>query len=669
MLPPPTLKKILFMDFKKKMVLIFFQVYMMIVSFNAAAQSANELFTSSIKARNIGNFDEAEKYLQTILNTKDSLTTKYKVAVYNQQGLIMKDLGRYSDALDNFEMAESICINEIGEDYSLLSLIYNNMAIIYKINNDYEKALEYYNVALNSLKDSGLPFKKKMYESSKIHHNIGNVYKHLKKFKISIESFELSKNIKLKYHFKGLENVYFNLAKTYELIGDFNTAESYYLKSIAEWSQKENSASLHKSAGVYNNYSNLLLKSGRTEKALEFLNISHRIYISSYGQRHPFTSSSFLSIGDFYFQTDNTKVALENYQKSIIVNTKTFNNKNIFSLPQLEDVIADIQFLKSLNKKSEALYRYSEEMNDLEQQVKILKACINTSELSLRHINNIRRGYMSKSSKLSITENEKTFYFRAIEASLKLFEITNDNRYKKQAYTYSQKSKASLLREEITQNKAFTKILPDNIRQKKLEIETNIYSFKKLIFDENEEKNPNKEKISKWSLTLFKLNNEYEDLITKIKENYADYEKLTSKTEIISLENLQKRLNKDETIVEYSLAPLSEDGHRKLFIFVVTKDQLNYFKNDLDSSFTTDINQVREQMNKHDVYASSLQEYNRLNEQLYHLYSDLIQPVEKYFKGRNIFVIPDEEIAYLSFDALQKQFTNMRALIMQQYLI
>jgi tetratricopeptide (TPR) repeat protein len=193
MLPPPTLKKILFMDFKKKMVLIFFQVYMMIVSFNAAAQSANELFTSSIKARNIGNFDEAEKYLQTILNTKDSLTTKYKVAVYNQQGLIMKDLGRYSDALDNFEMAESICINEIGEDYSLLSLIYNNMAIIYKINNDYEKALEYYNVALNSLKDSGLPFKKKMYESSKIHHNIGNVYKHLKKFKISIESFELSK--------------------------------------------------------------------------------------------------------------------------------------------------------------------------------------------------------------------------------------------------------------------------------------------------------------------------------------------------------------------------------------------------------------------------------------------------------------------------------------------
>jgi CHAT domain-containing protein len=79
---------------------------------------------------------------------------------------------------------------------------------------------------------------------------------------------------------------------------------------------------------------------------------------------------------------------------------------------------------------------------------------------------------------------------------------------------------------------------------------------------------------------------------------------------------------------------------------------------DLDSSFTTDINQVREQMNKHDVYASSLQEYNRLNEQLYHLYSDLIQPVEKYFKGRNIFVIPDEEIAYLSFDALQKQFTK-----------
>ncbi len=650
------------MDSGKKFVIILFQVSLMLVSFDIRGQLVNELFASSVKARNVGNFDEAEKYLQSILNIDDSLSTRYKVAVYNQQGLILKDIGRYSDALANFERAESICINEIGEDYSLLSLIYNNMAIIYKINNDYEKALEYYNVALNSLKDSDLSFKKKMYESSKIYHNIGNVYKHLKEFKKSIESFELSMNIKRKYNFRGLENVYFNLAKTYELVGEYNIAESYYLKSIVEWKSKGDSKNIHKSAGVYNNYSNLLLKSGRTEKAFEFLNTSHRIYMDSYGQRHPFTSSSFLSIGDFYFQTDNTKVALENYQKSIISNTKTFDNSNIFSLPQLEDVIADIQFLKSLNKKSKALYKYSMEVNDIEQQIRVLKACINTSELSLRHINNIRRGYMSQSSKLNITEDEKTCYFQAIEASLGLFEITKNETYKIQAYAYTQKSKASLLREEILQNKAFAAILPDSIRQKKLDVETSIYSYKKLIFDENQEKNPEKEKINRWSLSLFKLNNEYEDLITKIRKNYADYDRLTSKTEIISLENLQKRLEKDETIVEYSLSPLSGACNRKLFIFVVTKDQLSYFKNDLDSSFTADINQVREQMNKHEAYASNLQEYNKLNKQLHQLYLQLIQPVEKYFKGSNIFVVPDEEIAYLSFDALEKQYSEQTSI-------
>ncbi|NJO89504.1 MAG: CHAT domain-containing protein [Chloroflexia bacterium] len=253
-------------------------------------------------------------------------------------------------------------------------------------------------------------------------------------------------------------------------------------------------------------------------------------------------------------------------------------------------------------------------------------------------------------------------FFQAIEASLRLFELTGNEKYKNEAYTYAQKSKASLLREEILQNKAFAAILPDSIRYKKQDIETNIYSYKKLIFDQNQEQKPDKEKIDKWSHNLFKLNNEYEDLITKIRENYSDYERLTSKTEIISLENLQKRLKKDETLVEYSLSPLSEVGNRKLFIFVVTKDQLNYFKNELDSSFTTDINQVREQMNKHETYASNLQEYNKLNNQLHHLYLELIQPVEKYFRGKNIFVIPDEEIAYLSFDALQKQYSEQNSI-------
>jgi CHAT domain-containing protein len=650
------------MKIKENLNKTFFCLLLLIFSFDIIGQSINSLYNSSKKEWSDGNFKEAEEYLYEMLLLEDSLTDRHKVAIYNRFGLINHDIGNYKKALAYYKKAERLCIENIGEDYSLLSLVYNNMARIYKINGDLDKAVEYYNIALNSINGSDLTYNKKVNESSKIHQNLGTVYKNLKLYSKAIEHFSKSEKLKNTFSLEGLEYVYANLARTYEELNDYNKSEKFYLKSIREWEKKIRDENKYKSANVYNDYSSFLLKIGKKKDALEYFNVAHQIYLDNYGLRHPFTANSFRTIGDFYFQTDQIEKALKNYQKSIISNTKQFNDSNIFSLPLLEDVIADIQLLTSLSKKSEALYKYSEKITNKQEQLKILNACINTVDLSLKHLSNIRRGYMLQSSKLNITQDEKKSYFQAIEASLKLFEITKEEKYKKLAYIYSQKSKASLLRVEILQNKAFAAILPDSIRQKKLDVETNIYSYKKLIFDENQEKNPDKEKIDKWSHTLFKLNNEYEDLITKIKENYADYEKLTSKTEIISLENLQKRLNKDETIVEYSLAPLSEDGHRKLFIFVVTKDQLNYFKNDLDSSFTTDINHVREQMNKHEAYASSLQEYNRLNEQLYHLYSDLIQPVEKYFKGTNIFVIPDEEIAYLSFDALQKQFTKYESI-------
>ena len=642
------------MSLKRILLLVIFQTNVIIISLNVSAQSPGELLNLSIIEHDKGNFEEAEKYSYKLLKLNDSLSIEYRIAVHNQLGLINKDLGRYYEALSYLKEAEDICIKGIGEDYSILSLVYNNMAVIYKINNDYEKALEYYNIALNSLKDSDLSFRDRMYESSKIHHNIGIVYKHLNELEKSIKNFKISKRIREKYSLKGLEKVYVNLARTYEKSKEYNLAEKYYLKSINVRSKKKKN--LHKSAGVYNDYSYLLLKMGQKDRANEYFNKSHEIYIKSYGQRHPFTANSYFTMGDFQLKNNDFEKALLSYQKSIISNTKTFNDLKCFSIPTLDEVIGDIQFLQSLKRKSEVLYLYSNELEEKNETIKYLKACINTVNLSLEHINNIRKGYLTQSSKLNITQDEKKSFFQAIEASLKLFELTKDEKYKKQAYTYAQRSKASLLREEILQNKAFAAILPSNIRQEKLDIESNIYSYKKLIYDENQRKSPNKEKINKWSHSLFKLNNKYEDLINMIKEEYISYEKLTSKTEIVSLENLQKRLKNDETLVEYSLSPLNKGNSRRLFIFVVTKDELNYYEKELDSSFTLNISYVRSQMNKRGVYVSDIQEYNKLNQKLYQLYLLLIQPIEKHFNGSNIFIVPDEEIAYLSFDALQKHF-------------
>jgi CHAT domain-containing protein len=645
-----------------KISIVYILFFFLIQPAELQSQSLDELYYLSKEARNEGNFDEAESYLYKMLLLKDSLTERHKIAIYNRIGLLNKDLGKFKKALRYFRKAEYACKHILPKDYSWLPLIYNNMAIIYRAEGDYEKALEYYYEAINSLNGSDLSHEKRMMELSKIHQNMGVVYRYLGDYVNAVSHFSESIRIKRRYGLAGLEKVFVNFARLYEQEGNLSLSEKYYLKSIQEWNNKKSVKSLYLSASVYNDYSSLLIKLGRKEEAIKYFKISHQIYLENYGERHPLTANSYLTIGDFYLQTGQIREALDNYQKSIISNTKTFNNSDIYSLPLLDDVIADMQLLKSLSKKSEALYKLSLQTFDNEDKTRVLAACISTAKLSLKHLSNIRRGYMSQSSKLNITEDEKKCFFQAIEASLKLFEITKNEKYEKQAYTFAQKSKASLLREEILQNKAFAAILPDSIRQNKQDIESNIYSYKKLIFDENQKKNPNKKKINNWSHSLFKLNNQFEEIVTKIKKDYAGYEKLTSKTEVISLKKLQERLKNGETLVEYSLSPANKGNSRRLFIFVVTKNQLNYFTKQLDSSFISHINYVRSQMNKHDGSISDIQEYNQLNQCLNQLYLQLIKPVEQYFSGSIIYIVPDEEIAYLSFDALPKHFIDQESI-------
>lgn len=650
------------MKISKLILLLFFSGGFFLWELSLHSQTTNQLYDLSKRAWNIGDFKKAESYLIELLTIEDSLTERNKVAIYNRLGIINKDIGKYNTALDYYKQAEYLYIKSFGEDYSVLSLIYNNMATIYKLKGDNEKALQFYNEAFVKLKESSLSTKFKNIELSKIYLNIGIANIDKNDYQDAIYYLSMSKTLKSKYHFEGLENVYLNLAITYENLNEIKKAEIYYLKSIEEWNKKNNTESIYKSADVYIKYSSFLQKWGGKEKALEFYNKGHQIYLQNYGLRHPYTSKSFLTLGDYYLQNGDYHTALENYQKSIIANTRKFNNKDIMAVPGVKDVISDIQMLKSLKKKAETLVSYSDSLKNKHKKESYLKAALNAAELSLQHITTIRHGYLSQTSKLNITKDEKSFYFIASEACTKLFRITGDASSVKLAYSYVQKSKASLLFEEINQNKAFASVLPDSIRLKKAEIESDIYSLKKLLFDENQKTNPDSEKINKWSHNLFQLNNDYENLITSIESEHAEYKHITDNVKVINLEDLQKKLKKDESILEYSLSPQEEGKQRKLFIFTITKNAINCHGTVLNYDFIGNIDYVRDQMNKKEGEIENIAEYNKFNLKLYSLYKTLIQPVESNLSGNKLFIIPDEEIAYLSFDALLKNYQEQQSM-------
>ncbi len=73
-------------------------MYSMFVKFN-------DLYSS-------GDFIGAERYMLTVLDSKNKLPESYLAAAFNNLGLIKMKLGLYTEALDYFNKAENLTPNK-----------------------------------------------------------------------------------------------------------------------------------------------------------------------------------------------------------------------------------------------------------------------------------------------------------------------------------------------------------------------------------------------------------------------------------------------------------------------------------------------------------------------------------------------------------------------------
>lgn len=120
---------------------------------------------------------------------------------------------------------------------------------------------------------------------------------------------------------------------------------------------------------------------------------------------------------------------------------------------------------------------------------------------------------------------------------------------------------------------------------------------------------------------------------------------------IIPIESIQANLKADESLVEYVISEKSGKGDRKLYAFVITPQDLVCHTELIDSTLAANFSGLKEQLNSQFAVNNSIENYNLMNQRLLDAYTVLIQPIEKYFTGKELIIIPDDEISYLPFDA------------------
>lgn len=188
-----------------------------------------------------------------------------------------------------------------------------------------------------------------------------------------------------------------------------------------------------------------------------------------------------------------------------------------------------------------------------------------------------------------------------------------------------------------------------------LELKNEIFSYQNMIHLEQKKLAPDSAIILMWRDTLFDMKRDYENSVTQI---WGDRNNPGIKNTSIDPDHLsltQKKLNKNQTLIEYAISNNSVDGHREMFTFVITRKECHVINTKLDITFFRDLVILNQKLSEYDFTESSSSSKDSLYNSLKNLYDVLISPVEKWIIGNQLLIIPDEELALLPFDVLMKE--------------
>lgn len=548
-------------------------------------KAQNEYYIAEAQL-NLGRYEVAREITQRNINflLKENYP-ELLAQTYNLLGIIFWQEGNNNLALEYIEKGLDIrqqhSSAEIAASYNDLGLVYQNI--------DSEKALNFYQKALNTYKNR-LPSVHS--KNAILLSNIGIIKLSQKEYAEAQEYFEKAQNIWQKIYpnqsHPSEAFVINNLGRVFLSKKQFNTANQYFLKAL-------------------------------------------KIYQDNYGDKHPEIANTYNFVAEAYYQSSDYRNALLYSQEALIANSNGFASKNIAQNPNLQSVYGNNTFLYSLMLKAEALegqyVNKSVRLSDLKNAL----VCLQIADTLLNHL---RQKASSKADKLLLGQTAAQTYQQAVRVcNLLATETQQPKKYISQAFYFSEKAKAIVLLEAISESKAksFGNI-PAYLLKEEEDLRVSISYVEQQIALKPAEKD-----LNKYKTELFELNRKYEEFQKKLEKDYPDYYNLKYSSKPISIEALQAKLDKETLLLDYML------GNEQIFIFKIDHRRVRLLtlpkSPDFESDVTYLLNAIR---------FSSLKPFTRM---AHKLYKDIFpKNIPKSIK--RIVVVQDGKLAMLPMETL-----------------
>jgi CHAT domain-containing protein/tetratricopeptide (TPR) repeat protein len=548
-------------------------------------KAQNEYYIAEAQL-NLGRYEIAKEITQRNINflLKENYP-ELLAQTYNLLGIVFWQEGNNNLALEYIEKGLDIRQQhnsaEIAASYNDLGLVYQNI--------DMEKALNFYQKALNTYKNR-LPSVHS--KNAILLSNIGIIKLSQKEYAEAQEYFEKAQHIWQKIYPKQSHPseafVINNLGRVFLMRKQNNTANQYFLKAL-------------------------------------------KIYQDNFGNEHPEIANTYNFIAEAYYQSGEYKNALLYSQEALIANSNSFTSKNIAQNPNLQNVYGSNTFLYSLMLKAEVLeaqyVNKSVRLSDLKNAL----VCIQIADTLLNHL---RQKASSKADKLLLGQTAAQTYQLAVRVcNLLATETQQHKKYISQAFYFSEKAKAIVLLEAISESKAksFGNI-PANLLKEEEDLRVSISYVEQQIALK-----PAENDLNKYKTELFELNRKYEEFQKKLEKAYPDYYNLKYSSKPISIEALQAKLDKETLLLDYML------GNEQIFVFKINHKKVQLLtlpkSPDFESDVTYLLNAIR---------FSSLKPFTRMAHQLY---KDIFpKNIPKSIK--RIVVVQDGKLAMLPMETL-----------------
>ncbi|WP_159092271.1 CHAT domain-containing tetratricopeptide repeat protein [Aquimarina sp. Aq107] len=583
----------------------------------------------------LGKYEKALEYYNKFLNivVKNFGDNHLYVGQVNlNAGLTSFRMMRYEYALKCYEKALTIYKNE--NFLNGQKILYLNTGIVFYQKGEYDKTLEYLRKSLNlGLKIHG----EKHPHSGSIYRNMGRVCFYNEDYDQALKYYNkaliLSKSIFGENH-TSIQTVYLYMGDLYFKIKEYNRAIEYYKKSI------EIGNSLfgkHRAiASAFEFIGNVYSEMKSYEEAQLYYQKGLNLLLNEFSEEHPITSDFYLAIAKVYHNQKKYKKAIKYFNKSLLANTKDKKtiSKDGFDPGNFYDLQKILMTYYNKGKTLNAIFVKNKDLNYLNESLSIYDKI----DIVIDRIRSTSNNYKDK---VAFAKQTKEIYTDVINSQMLFYEETKNKERLLNAFYYSEKSKGNTLKQLLKDSYAKNSIVPSEIINLAENLKRKRAFYKGQIISSSLNNPIDTIRITENEIKLFDVNRKEDSLLKILEKNYPKYHQIKYKKEIISVANIQEKLNKNTTLIEFFTT-----DNDLIYAFVISKNTISV-KELLLENPKKKVEEFHESITTKDLV-----KYQKYSSQLYF---KLIKPFENDLVGDRLIIVPDGFLWHINFDLLLTQ--------------